>query len=231
MVALIILIILVLLTREHHNQANHNNGVLDKLTKERQQTFKNVDTRGAYFMNILNVELPKNFDYLPTFGYITAQKRKQYGIIKTHHDDAFVIAGGTNHTLRLGYTIYREKLRCNNRCLEKFYDATYRDLRDNKIKKGAVLSSGRTSRSRELSYNNQRVYRANKIKKGRRAIRKQHYQLRPHDLVKYQNQIWQVKGVQNRGKYIRLTKKLVKDVVTNIKNVAILLHVNGCLIS
>ena len=71
----------------------------------------------------------------------------------------------------------------------------------------------------------------NKIKKGRRTIREQHYRLRPHDLVKYQNQIWQVKGVQNRGKYIKLTKELVKDVVTNIKNVAILLHVNGCLIS
>ena len=222
---------LVLLTRWHHNQANHNNGLLDELAKKRQQTFKNVNTRGAYFMNILNVELPKYFDYLPTFGYITAQRRKQYGIAKTHHDDAFVIAGGTNHTARLGYTIYREKLRCNNRCLEKFYDATYLDLRDNEIKKGAVLSSGRTSRSRELPYNNQRVYRANKIKKGRRTIRKQHYRLRPHDLVKYQNQIWQVKGVQNKGKYIKLTKRLVKDVVTNIKNVAILLHVNGCLIS
>ena len=55
--------------------------------------------------------------------------------------------------------------------------------------------------------------------------------LNTHDLVKYQNQIWQVKGVQNKGKYIKLTKKLAKDVVTNIKNVAILLHVNGCLIS
>lgn len=222
---------LVLLTRWHHNQANHNNGILDELTKKWQQTFKNVDTRGAYFMNILNVELPKYFDYLPTFGYITAQRRKQYGIAKTHHDDAFVIAGGTNHTARLGYTIYREKLRCNNRSLEKFYDATYCDLRNGKIKKGAVLSSGRTSRSKELPYNNQRSYRANKIKNGRRAIRKQHYRLRPHDLVKYQNQIWQVKSVQNRGKYIRLTKKLAKDVVTNIKNVATLLHANGCLIS
>ena len=54
------------------------------------------------------------------------------------------------------------------------------------------------------------IYRANKIKKGRRAIRKQHYRLHPHDLVKYQNQIWQVKGVQNRGKYIKLTKKISK---------------------
>lgn len=222
---------LVLLTRWHHNQANHNNGILNKLIKKRQQTFKNVDTRGAYFMNILNVELPKYFNYIPTFGYVTANKRKQYGIAKTHHDDAFVIAGGTNHTARLGYTVYREKLRCNNRCLEKFYDATYRDLRDGKTKKGAILSSGRTSRSRELPYDNQRVRRANKIKKGRRAIRKQHYQLRPHDLVEYQNQIWQVRGVHSRGNYIKLTKKSVKDISTNIKNVAILSHVNGCLIS
>ena len=104
-------------------------------------------------------------------------------------------------------------------------------IENSEIKKGTVLSSGRTSRSKELPYNNQRSYRANKIKKGRRTIRKQHYQLRPHDLVKYQNQIWQVKSVQNRGKYIRLTKKLAKDVVTNIKNVATLLHANGCLIS
>ena len=221
---------LVLLTREHHNQANHNNGVLDELTKKRQQTFKNVDTRGAYFMNILNAELPKHFDYLPTFGYITAQKRKQYGIVKTHHDDAFAIAGGTNHTARLGYTIYREKLRCNNRSLEKFYDATYRDLRDNQVKKGAVLSSGRTSRSRELSYNNQRVYRANKIKKGRRTIRKQHYQLRPHDLVIANCKLYCVKGIHNKGTRVILIAN-PKNISKAISKVNVKYHVNGILVT
>ena len=221
---------LVLLTREHHNQANHNNGVLDELTKKRQQTFKNVDTRGAYFMNILNAELPKHFDYLPTFGYITAQKRKQYGIVKTHHDDAFAIAGGTNHTARLGYTIYREKLRCNNRSLEKFYDATYRDLRDNQVKKGAVLSSGRNSRSRELSYNNQRVYRANKIKKGRRTIRKQHYQLRPYDLVIADRKSYCVKGIHNKGTRVILIAS-PKDISKAISKVNVKYHVNGVLVT
>ena len=221
---------LVLLTRWHHNQANHNNGILDELTKERQQTFKNVDTRGAYFMNILNVELPKYFDYLPTFGYITAQKRKQYGIAKTHHDDAFVIAGGTNHIARLGYTIYREKLRCNNRSLEKFYDATYRDLRDSNIKKGAVLSSGRTSRSRELPYNNQRVYRANKIKKGHRTIRKQHYQLRPHDLVMADRKLYCVKGIHNKGTRVMLIAN-PKNISKAISKVNVKYHVNGILVT
>ena len=221
---------LVLLTRWHHNQANHNNGILDELTKERQQAFKNVDTRGAYFMNILNVELPKYFDYLPTFGYITAQKRKQYGITKTHHDDAFVIAGGTNHIARLGYTIYREKLYCNNRCLEKFYDATYRDLRDNKVKKGAVLSSGRTSRSKELPYNNQRIYRANKIKKGRRTIRKQHYQLHPHDLVMADRKLYCVKGIHNKGTRVMLIAN-PKNISKAISKINVKYHVNGILVT
>ena len=221
---------LVLLTRWHHNQANHNNGILDELTKKRQQTFKNVDTRGAYFMNILNVELPKYFDYLPTFGYITAQRRKQYGIAKTHHDDAFVIAGGTNHTARLGYTIYREKLHCNNRSLEKFYDATYRDLRDSKIKKGAMLSSGRTSRSKELPYNNQRLYRANKIKEGKRVIRKQHYQLRPHDLVMVDRKLYCVKGIHNKGTRVMLIAN-PKNISKVISKINVKYHVNGILVT
>ena len=221
---------LVLLTRWHHNQANHNNGILDELTKKRQQTFKNVDTRGAYFMNILNVELPKYFDYLPTFGYITAQRRKQYGIAKTHHDDAFVIAGGTNHTARLGYTIYREKLHCNNRSLEKFYDATYRDLRDSKIKKGAMLSSGRTSRSKELPYNNQRLYRANKIKEGKRVIRKQHYQLRPHDLVMVDRKLYCVKGIHNKRTRVMLIAN-PKNISKVISKINVKYHVNGILVT
>lgn len=217
---------LVLLTRVHHNQANHNNSVLDNLTKKRQQTFKNVDTRGAYFMNILNVELPKYFDYISTFGYITANKRKQYGIDKTHHDDAFVIAGGNSQVTRLNYCIYREKLRNNNRSLEKFHDATYQDTRDKQIKKGAILSSGRTSRSRELPYNNQRLYRARKIKKGRRVIRRNHYQLRPFDLVKYNNQVYQVRGIQNKGNYVKLINNS-KSIIKAISKVKILYHVNG----
>lgn len=217
---------LVLLTRVHHNQANHNNGVLDQLTKQRQKTFKNVDTRGAYFMNILNVELPKYFDYLPTFGYITATKRKQYNIKKTHHDDAFVIAGGSDHTVRLPYTWYREKKRVNNRSLERMYDAVYRDLRDGKKKNGKILSSGRSARSRELPYDNQRPYRANKLKKGHRSIRRQHYQLRPGDLVKYQDKLYAVKGINHYGKYIVLVDHQTK-INPSVKKVNCLYHCNS----
>lgn len=217
---------LVLLTREHHNQANHVNGVLDKLAKARQKVFENVDTRGAYFMNILNVELPKYFNYLPTFGYLTKAKRDLYYINKSHHDDAFVIASGTNQVTRLTYCIYREKLRDNNRSLEKFYDAKYRDLRDGQTQKSAILSSGRTSRSRNKKYDNQRIYRANKIKAGRRAIRTNHYSIRPYDLVKYNNYLYEAKGIHNHGKSIML-RSSNKQISRSINKVTCVYHANG----
>ena len=217
---------LVLLARKNHTQANHKNGVLDKLAKQCQKKYKNADTRGAYFMNVLGKELPKYFNFAPTYGYITAEKRKKYGIAKTHHDDAFVIAGGTNQTERFDTCFYREKQRRNNRSLEKFYDAQYRDLRTGKKEKGAVLSSGRTRRSLKDPRNNQRVFRANKLKKGRRTIRKQHYQLRPKDLVSYNDKIYRVKGMQNNGMRVLLITS-TKDKSVAIKKVKYMFHING----
>lgn len=217
---------LVLLARKNHTQANHKNGVLDKLAKQRQKKYKNADTRGAYFMNVLGKELPKYFNFVPTYGYITAEKREKYGIAKTHHDDAFVIAGGTNQTKRFDTCFYREKQRRNNRSLEKFYDAQYRDLRTSKKEKGAVLSSGKTHRSLKDPRNNQRVFRANKLKKGRRTIRKQHYQLRPKDLVSYNDKIYRVKGMQNNGTRVLLITS-TKDKSVAIKKVKYMFHING----
>ena len=118
------------------------------------------------------------------------------------------------------------KISNNNRSLEKFYDATYLDLRDGKKKKGAILSSGRTGRSRKEDYNNQRTYRANKIRKGRRSIRTSHYSIQVHDLVKYNNHIFYSRGVQNHGLYVRLLAQ-PKDKVVSIKKIACVKHVNG----
>lgn len=73
---------------------------------------------------------------------------------------------------------------------------------------------------------NQRLYRARKIKKGRRVIRRNHYQLRPFDLVKHNNQVYQVKGIQNKGNYVKLINNS-KSIVKAIFKVKILYHVNG----
>ena len=216
---------LVLLSDINHNQANYNNGSLAKLRENRQ---KAIDYRGAYFMSVLATRLSDYFDeYTTTQGYLTANLRQKYGIEKSHLNDAFIIAGGTDTTLRINNVYSRQKLRNNNRVLQKFYDAKYIDSRDGKQKTGKELSSGRTKRSRELNYDNLRQFRQAKVKKGRVSIRRNHYQLRPHDVVlnTKTNKIETVNSVQNSGAVI----KFQTGKTCSLKNVVSLYHVNGML--
>ena len=216
---------LVLLSDVNHNQANHNNGVLAKLRQNRQKT---IDYRGAYFMSVLATRLSNYFEYYTTTqGYLTANLRQKYGIEKSHLNDAFVIAGGTDTTLRTNNVYSRQKLRNNNRVLQLFYDAKYIDSRDGKVKSGKELSSGRTRRSKELNYDNQRVFRQQKVKVGRVSIRRNHYQLRPHDVVlnTKTNRIERVKSVISRGKSVILQN----GKSSTVKNIVSLYHVNGML--
>ena len=216
---------LVLLSDINHSQANHNNGSLARLRENRQKV---LDYRGAYFMSILATRLSDYFDnYTTTQGYLTANLRQKYQLEKSHLNDAFIIAGGTDTTLRTNNVYSRQKLRNNNRVLQKFYDAKYIDNRDNKTKTGKELSSGRTRRSRELNYTNLRQFRKIKIKPGRVSIRRSHYQLRPHDVVlnTKTNKIETVTGVQNSGAVI----KFQTGKTCSIKTVVSLYHVNGML--
>ena len=134
-----------------------------------------------------------------------------------------------HYTTTQGYLTanLRQKLRNNNRVLQKFYDAKYIDSRDGKQKAGKELSSGRTRRSQELNYDNLRQLRKEKVKKGRVSIRRGHYQLRPHDVVlnTRTNRIETVKGVQNSGTVI----KFQTGKTCSIKSVVSLYHVNGIL--
>ena len=216
---------LVLLSDINHTQANHNNGILAKLRENRQKT---IDYRGAYFMSILATRLGDYFDeYTTTQGYLTANLRQKYGIEKSHLNDAFIIAGGTDTTFRTNNVYSRQKLRNNNRVLQLFYDAKYIDGRDGKQKTGKELSSGRTRRSRELNYDNLRQFRKTKVKKGRISIRRNHYQLRPHDVVlnTKTNKIETVKSVNNKGR----TVIFQTGKTSTVKNIVSLHHVNGML--
>ena len=108
-----------------------------------------------------------------------------------------------------------------------FDDAKYIDRRDGKKKAGKELSSGRTKRSCELNYDNQRIYRFRKVSKGRISSRRQHYRLRPHDIVfnTKTRQIEFVKGVNANGKNVILQSG---HNVTPGKLIC-LYHVNGIL--
>lgn len=69
-----------------------------------------------------------------------------------------------------------------------------------------------------------------RLKKGRRAICKQHYQLRPHNLVMIDRKLYCVKGVHNRGTRVMLIANL-KNIAKAINKVNVKYHVNGILVT
>ena len=105
---------------------------------------------------------------------------------------------------------YFKKRRRNNRILETFKDAKYVDIRDNKIKTGSELSCGRTNRS-ELrnSDKNERKYRGQKVRKGFRSIRRNHYKIGSGDIIQFEGKKYEVIGCISNGNNLKLkdTKK------------------------
>lgn len=189
-----------------HTSANHApNGKLyglePKVARLESAAYMNIVR--WYIINTLKKELP-NIQVNFCYGALTARKRKDLELEKSHTNDAFCI-GNFLPSLRSVPTEYFKKKRRNSRILEKFYDAKYIDIRDGKIKKGAELSTGRTNRSiPRNNENNLRKFRSEKKSKGRRQIRKTRYSFQQNDFVFYQKRLYKVIGMQNLGKYISL---------------------------
>jgi 5-methylcytosine-specific restriction endonuclease McrA len=60
-----------------------------------------------------------------------------------------------------------------------------------------------------------------------RSIRTQRYDLQPHDLVRYQGDVCQVKGMFNYGSWVRLKTPSGATVNTNVKNVKLVKYGSG----
>jgi hypothetical protein len=119
------------------------------------------------------------------------------------------------------------KKRRNNRILQKFYDAKYIDTRTNKQNKkvsASELNCGRRVRNKSLNEENLKKYRGKKMSKGRSTIRRNHYLLRPDDVVVFEGKKYKVKSVNSKGRSVEL-KDCKK--ATNPKNVKIFKHCNG----
>ena len=148
-------------------------------------------------MSTVRWRLTEDAETFATYGYLTKTTRIGQGLEKSHHNDAFVIAGG-NGQVRAAATDW-EQIRRHNRSLEKFYDAVYIDLRTGEKAKGTELQSGRRTRNRELNGENLRQYRACKVKKERRSIRRQRYPMQPGDIVEFENNRLVVNGTHCLG--------------------------------
>lgn len=152
-------------------------------------------------------ELAPDVEFHMTYGAKTKLSRKDLNIKKTHANDAYAM--GEFHPRHRTNTVRCAKRRRNNRILSKFYDAKYIDIRDGSIKKGSQLSCGRTNRSiPRNSELNERIYRGQKISKGRYSIRTQRYSYRPHDIVWVDGIRYTVKGIISNGTRIALNERL-----------------------
>ena len=157
-----------------------------------------------------------------TYGAATKLSRKRLGIKKTHANDAYAM-GRFHPKHRTDFHQYK-KLRRNNRVLEKFYDARVIDIRTGEKVSGSLLGCNRTSRS--VPRNNPgglRIYRGETVSKGRRAIRRQRYSIRPGTQLLFNGAKVFAKGIHQGGKGVVLSNG--RDV--SIKKVTIICYPGG----
>ena len=204
---------LITLCNKCHAPSNHKKGKFlynwmiegKKVKGFKDSTFMSmVRWRLVNYLNLIDVETNH------TYGFKTKSKRIELSLEKSHFNDAFCIAGGNNQ-VRVE-TFYIEQIRRNNRSLEKFYDAKFIDSRNGTKVSASELSSGRTTRNKNLNSENLKIYRERKVSKGKRTIRKSRYFYQPNDLVKFNNQIYTIKGTHNNG-----TRAILKETGKSIK--------------
>ena len=186
--------------------------------------------KDAAFMNIVRWRIVDeiqaaypDIEVRHTYGSYTKAARRELGQLpKTHANDAYAM--GELHPKHRHHEEHWRKRRRNNRCLAKFYDAKYIDIRDGSKKSGSQLSCSRTKRSvPRNNLQNERVFRGQVVSEGRVSIRKRRYALQPGDIVIWNRKPYGVVGIQNKGAYVKISNKKV----VNIKNVYTRCHCNG----
>ena len=183
----------------------------------------------AAFMNIVRWYIVNQVKALvsdakihTTYGVDTKLTRKDLQLEKSHVNDAYAM--GKFHPTERAAEQHFQKVRRNNRCLEKFYDTKYIDIRDGNKKSGKDLGCQRTNRREpRMSEKNLRIYHGERVSKGRRSIRKQRYSIRPGDIILFNSQTCVSRGCCSYGKQVILdTGKYV-----SIKKVKIIYHTGG----
>ena len=188
---------LITLCTECHAQSNHQPGGLLYGWEPRVKSF-----RAETFMTTVRWRLVDAVGAEATYGHLTKSKRIALKLEKSHHNDAFMIAGGTDQ-VRAEATDF-EEIKNHARARSRFYDAIYVDTRTGERAYGKELHCGRTTRNRNLNGKNLRQYRGQKVRKGRVSIRREEYPIRPRDIVMYSGETHVVKGMCSYGKQVAL---------------------------
>ncbi len=204
---------LITLCTKCHTQKNHQKSGLLYGWQPKLKSFK-----PETFMSMVRWRMVNETDAKHTYGHITKSARIAQELEKSHHNDAFVIAGGNNQN-RIASTDM-EQIRRNNRALQKFYDAKYLDTRTGEIASGKELHGGRTKRNKALNGENLRIYRGHKIKPGRVQIRRKRYSFQSNDLVMVNGEKYRSKGTMSYGRYLfvdGLGKYVKTEIATSLR--------------
>ena len=141
--------------------------------------------KAAACLNTIRWRIVEQLEAEHTYGYVTKYQRNNLELVKSHINDAFVIAGGTDQ----------------ERC-----------------RPYQVIHVGRNNRSLQLN------------RKGfKPSIRRQRYELQPHDLVKFEGSTYTVKGVHCYGQRVILKNVKGQDKSVAINNVELVRHGQGLL--
>lgn len=183
---------LITLCSKCHTPANHKPRKLLHGWQPKLRGFK-----AETFMSTVWKRMTLEQGYESTFGYLTDATRRELELNKSHHNDAFVIAGGTNQ--QRCSTIELVQIRRHKRAMEQFYDAKYIDIRDGQVKTGSELFSGRRTRNKTFNGENLRQYRGKKVSKGQCRIKRYRYPYKQHDIVQFENRRYTIRGVHCKG--------------------------------
>ncbi|MBE9213291.1 HNH endonuclease [Plectonema cf. radiosum LEGE 06105] len=204
---------LITLCDKCHSSPNHKKGKILHGWQPKVKSFK-----AETFMSTIYKRILEELGAEQAFGYETDLKRLVLKLEKTHHNDAFIIAGG--ETQRIIEPLMIEQIRRHKRSMEQFYDAKYIDKRTGEKVSGSILNSGRRTRNKNLNGENLRVYRGLKVSRGQRRIKRQRYRYNPNDYVMFENSVYRVVGMQNLGTGVKLANYPgVANKVVNVNKV------------
>lgn len=191
---------LVTVCEKCHTPANHQKG--GKLYGFGED-IKFANLSGAAFMNTVRWQIVNEL-YAAfgkpfvtfTYGAMTKEKRIALHLEKSHNNDAYAM--GSFHPVdRCAFEHY-EKVKRNNRILEKFYDSRYINIRTGEVASGKELFNGRINRNHKKDSENLHKYRGKRIRKGYRALRRKKVALNPGDLVSLNGEILTVHGTHTK---------------------------------
>ena len=191
---------LITVCEKCHTPASHQKG--GKLYGFGED-IKFANLSGAAFMNtvrwqivnVLYAAFGKPFVTF-TYGAMAKEKRIALHLEKSHNNDAYAM--GSFHPVNRCAFEHYEKVKRNNRILEKFYDSQYIDTRTGELTNGKNLFNGRISRSHKKDSENLHKYRGKRICKGHRALRRKKLALNPGDLVSLNGEILVVHGTHTK---------------------------------